>query len=94
MKALRLAQRCLAEAEEKVALTKRWSPALQRAVDEYEGPMRRLADLLEGDLPKVGGLVERLIADLESYIALNAGSVAPAPASRASPAPETSKEAL
>jgi hypothetical protein len=81
MKALRLAQRRLAEAEDKVAVTKRWSPALQRAVDEFEGPMRRLADLMEGDLPKAGSLIERLIADLEAYLALNAGSVKPVPAS-------------
>jgi hypothetical protein len=87
MKALRMAQRRLAEAEDKVAVTNRWSPALQRAVDEFEGPMRRLADLLEGDLPKVGSLIERLIADLEAYIALNAGSAKPAPASRLLPSP-------
>src|SRR5262245_3577517 len=79
IKALRLAQRRLAEAEDKVAVTKRWSPALQRAVEEYEGPMRRLADLLEGDLPKAGALIERLVADLEAYIALNAGAVKPPP---------------
>jgi hypothetical protein len=94
MKALRLAQRRLSEAEDKVALTKRWGPALERAVDEYEGPMRRLADLLEGDLPKAGGLIERLIADLEAYIALNAGSVASPPVSRTSPAPQAAKESL
>src|SRR5262245_42716248 len=83
MKALRLAQRRLAEAEEKVAVTQRWSPTLQRAVEEYEGPIRRLADLLEGDLPKAGSLIERLVADLEAYVALNAGVVQPPPAADA-----------
>jgi hypothetical protein len=93
MKALRLAQRRLAEAEDKVAVTKRWGPALQRSVEEYEGPMRRLADLLECDLPKAGSLIERLIVDLEAYIALNAGSVKPPQASRGAPVPEPAKEA-
>jgi hypothetical protein len=85
MKALRLAQRRLAEAEDKVARTKRWTPALQRAVEEYEGPIRRLADLLEGDLPKAGGLIVRLVADLEAYVALNASAVKPPPASTTPP---------
>jgi hypothetical protein len=82
MKALKLAQRRLAEAEDKIASVRRWGPALQRAVDEYEGPIRRLADMLEGDLPKAGGLLERLLRDLEAYLALNSGSVKPPPANR------------
>ena len=97
IKALRLAQRRLAEAEDKVACTRRWAPALARAVEEFEGPIRKLADLLEGDLPKAGGLLERLIADLEAYVALNSAAVKPPPVSRASAAPppepiEASKE--
>jgi hypothetical protein len=86
MKALKMAQRRLAEAEEKIACVRRWGPALQRAVDEYEGPIRRLADILEGDLPKAGGLLERLLRDLEAYLALNSASVKPPAASRSQPA--------
>jgi hypothetical protein len=87
VKAVRLALRRLAEAEDKVAFTKRWNPALQRAVEEYEGPIRRLADLLEGDLPKAGSLIVRLVADLEAYVALNANAVKPPAASTATPEP-------
>jgi hypothetical protein len=98
IKALRVAQRRLAEAEDKVSCTKRWNPALQRAVEEYEGPIRRLADLLEGDLPKAGSLIVRLVADLEAYVALSANAVRPPPAStttselaaESQPAPEPS----
>ena len=49
------------------------------------------------DLPKAGALLERLIADLEAYVALNSAAVKPPPVSRSSAAPppepvEASKE--
>jgi hypothetical protein len=71
VKALREAQRRLAEAEDKLSSTRRWGTALHRAVEEYEGPIRRLADLLDGDLPKAAVMLERAIADLQAYLALN-----------------------
>lgn len=90
IKALRLAQKRLAEAEDKLDRTKRWGPALQRAVEEYEGPIRRLADLIEADLPKSGGLIERQIVDLEAYLAVNAGTSAPPkPVLESAPAKES-----
>ena len=48
--ALRKAQDRLREAEEKVAVVKRWLVHLPQAVNEYEGPARRLAGLLDADL--------------------------------------------
>jgi hypothetical protein len=49
-KALQKAQARLAHAEEQVERCRRWEPALRRAADEYEGPARQLADLLEVDV--------------------------------------------
>jgi hypothetical protein len=43
--------------------------------------------LLEGDLPKAGSLIVRLVADLEAYVALNANAVKPPAASTATPEP-------
>ena len=74
IKALKKAQARLEHAENQVEKCKRWEPTLQRAADEYEGPARQLADLLEGDLPKSLSLMDRLVAALEEYVA-----VAPAP---------------
>jgi DNA repair exonuclease SbcCD ATPase subunit len=74
MKALRRAQRRLEEAEDKLACTRRWQPALQRAVDEFDGPIRRLADLLDGELPKAGERLDRLLRDLEAYLSVRAGA--------------------
>lgn len=86
MKALRRAQRRLADAENKLEVTRRWRPALERGVDEYAGPMRRLADSIEGELPRAGAWLERLIRDLESYLSFASGAVPLPP--RASPAPQ------
>ncbi len=70
IKALKKAQARLAHAEEQVERCRRWEPALRRAAEEYEGPARQLAGLLEADLPKALGLLERLVVALEEYVAL------------------------
>jgi hypothetical protein len=70
VKALRLAQARLAHAEDQVEKCRRWQPALQRAADEYEGPARALADLLESEVPKALGLMDRLVGALEEYVAV------------------------
>jgi hypothetical protein len=77
VKALRRALARLAHAEEQVEKCRRWEPALRRAADEYEGPSRQLAGLLEADIPKALGLLDRLVRTLEEYVA-----VAPRPASQ------------
>ncbi len=69
-KAVRRATARLEEAEEKLKKTREWSIALGRAVEEYEGPGRRLAFRLEGDVPRALGLLEQKIAALEAYVAL------------------------
>src|SRR5438477_1828246 len=67
IKALRKAQARLEHAEDRVEKCKHWEPTLRRAADEYEGPARQLADLLEGDVPKALSLLERLVSALEEY---------------------------
>jgi hypothetical protein len=70
IKALKRAQARLEHAEGRVEKCKHWEPTLRRAADEYEGPARQLADLLEGDLPKALNLLDRLVAALEEYVAV------------------------
>jgi hypothetical protein len=71
-KALKRAQRRLEEAQEKLEKTRHWGPALKRAVDEYESHGRRLAAILETDVPRSLGVLEQRIGALEAYVALTA----------------------
>jgi hypothetical protein len=65
---LRRAQARLRHAEEKVETCRKWVPTLQRAVDEYDGPVRRVGSRVEIELPKAAAALERLLAQLEAYI--------------------------
>jgi hypothetical protein len=65
---LRRAQARLRHAEEKVETCRKWVPTLQRAIDEYDGPVRRLGSRAEIELPKATAALERLLAQLEAYI--------------------------
>jgi hypothetical protein len=71
-KAVRRALARLEEAEQKLEKTRQWGIALRRAVEEYEGPGRRLAFRLEGDVPRGLAMLEQKIAALESYLAIPA----------------------
>jgi hypothetical protein len=64
---LRKAEAGLREAETKVALIKKWEPALQQAVLELYAGVRRIGDLAGTDVPRASMLLERLIDALEAY---------------------------
>ncbi len=81
--ALRKAQTRLREAEEKVVAAKRWLLHLPQAVNEYEGPARRLAGLLDADLKQGLGVLDNKIALLEAYMAVQTAEP-PAPPGGAS----------
>lgn len=66
---LRRALQSLKLAEEKAELTRRWQPSLQRAVEEFEGPIRQLTNRMEIDMPRSVALVQRMVAGLEAYLA-------------------------
>jgi multidrug resistance efflux pump len=65
---LRRARARFTHAEEKVEHCRRWHGVLERSIEEFEGPTRRLGTRLELDLPKAAAVLERMIARLESYI--------------------------
>lgn len=79
--ALRKAQMQLREAEEKVVIVKRWLLHLPQAVNEYEGPARRLAGLLDADLKQGIALLESKIAALEAYTEIHVAEPPPPPTS-------------
>lgn len=68
--ALRKAQNRLREAEEKVVAVKRWLLHLPQAVNEYEGPARRLGGFLDTNLKQALALLNRKIDILEAYMAV------------------------
>lgn len=70
--ALSKAQNRLREAEEKVATVKRWLLRLPQHINEFEGPARRLAGMLDADLKQGLVVLENKIAVLEAYMALQA----------------------
>jgi hypothetical protein len=65
---LRVAEAALREAEAKVALIKKWEPALQQAILELHASIRRIGDLAGTDIPRASFLLGRLVDALEAYI--------------------------
>jgi chromosome segregation ATPase len=70
--ALNKARIRLREAEEKVTTVKQWLLRLPQDINEYEGPARRLAGMLDADLKQGLIVLENKIAALEAYMALQA----------------------
>ena len=77
--ALRKAQNRLREAEEKVAAVKRWLVHLPQAVNEYEGPARRLGGWLDADLKQGLAILNTKIDILEAYMAVRTAEAPPSP---------------
>jgi len=68
--AVRKAQNRLREAEEKVVVVKRWLVQLPQAINEYEGPARRLGGFLDADLKQGLALLNNKIDIIEAYMAV------------------------
>ena len=71
-KALRLAMQRLAEAQQKLAATKRWTRALQKEIELYRGGVQRFATTVHGDIPTAVAHLESLAAKLDAYVSLQA----------------------
>ena len=80
-KALRIANSRLEKAEDKVQICRSWANRqLTQAVDEYEGPARQLAGMVEGNPPPIVIYLDRIIGSLEAYLDVESHSkVLPAP---------------
>lgn len=71
---LRKAEAALKDAEYRVTLVKKWEPALQQAVLEYQATTRRISNLAGGDVPRAMAVLERMIIALEAYLNLTSPS--------------------
>ena len=77
--ALAKAKARLREAEDKVAVVRRWKRELPLAVNEYEGPARRLGGFLDGDLLAALAVLSEKVDALQAYLALSAPTLTPTP---------------
>lgn len=69
-KNLRLAQRRLEEAEQKMEAVQRWSRILVRAVEEYESQARNLSEMIEGDPSQCVAAMNDIVEALARYLEL------------------------
>ncbi len=65
--ALEAAKRRLAYCQQKVEIVKQAGISLRHEADEFLGRLASLQSLVDGDLPKMIGMLERMIAAIESY---------------------------
>jgi hypothetical protein len=92
---VRVAERRLREAEEKIAAVKRWVNLLQQAISQYHGKSRPLGDKLDSGLPHALNLLDNMTAALDAYIAMApppAPDLGPASAAEAPAADSAPKE--
>jgi hypothetical protein len=71
---LRKAEASLQDAEKRLALVRKWQPAMRHAVLEYHASIQRLKDLAASDIPRAVNLLSRMIDSLEAYLRVVAPS--------------------
>jgi hypothetical protein len=76
-KALERAKRRLRLCEEKIKAVKRWIRAVRAEMNEFEGPMARMNECLDTDLPRAVAALERMLAALEKYAQTPTPTAAP-----------------
>lgn len=73
-KALANAKRNLEIAQEKIQTVRQWSVKVHRVADEYSSRISRAEQLLNQGVPRIKGLLERIILSLESYVEMSAAA--------------------
>lgn len=66
-KALQLAMRRLAEAEQKVIAVQKYTQHLRREMMMYKGQVQRITTVVSGDIPQAAHDLEAIIQRLEAY---------------------------
>lgn len=69
-KALALAMRRLAEAEQKLAAVKKWTLRLQKEILNYKGQVQRFSTTLGSDVPTAVARLDQISGLLEQYVSL------------------------
>lgn len=89
---LRLAQRRVHEAEEKLEIVKKWAPVVQHEVLEYYSRARPTGDMLDSDVAQALALLDRMATALDAYIAAAAPTFGRAETQSSAAADETTSE--
>lgn len=71
-KQLARAQERLRHSEIKFETTRRWARQIQHEVNEFEGRLSQLTSVLDGDLPRAIGTLERMLRALDTYVTTTA----------------------
>ena len=77
------AERQLREAEEKVAIIKKWIPVFEHALSEYHSASQPLGDRLSGSFAATLSLLDRMLGALDAYLAMAPPTAPVAPRLRA-----------
>ena len=75
-KALAKAERRLHVAERKVEAVRHWGRIAEQAFREFQARLAQFVSILDGELPKATARLERMLASLDRYLAVQAPSVA------------------
>jgi hypothetical protein len=70
-KQLRICQKRLEEAQEKLNNVRRYTPRLQKEMSIYKGGVQRLGTTVSSDIPIAIGRLDRMVAAIEAYAALS-----------------------
>ena len=81
-------QAALDEAEQKLALVKKWSTLLERELMLFKAGLAQVSGAVAGDVPAAIGRMDKMIASLEAYISLAAPTFG-TPAAGLAPEPPT-----
>jgi hypothetical protein len=68
--AVRRSEARIREAEEKLALIRKWAEEVNKAIQECQGPVYQLSSVVEGDLEQSLGWLEGVSTRLEEYVSL------------------------
>lgn len=69
-KALKIAQRNLEEAQQKLLMVRKWSRVLPKEIETYKGTVQRFATTVQSEIPVAASHLEKLAQKLEAYVAV------------------------
>jgi hypothetical protein len=72
-KAMAKAKNDLEFARGQIQVVKKWSVKARRESEEFSGRQAQLSRLLEGDVPRMCALLQRIVSKLETYASITSG---------------------
>jgi hypothetical protein len=73
-KALKVAMRNLEEAQQKLAMVRKWSRQLPKEIEMYKGGVQRFATTVQSDIPVAASHLDKLAQKLEAYVNLQSAA--------------------